>query len=97
MKSCLQDNDIEMHSIHNERKSVAAERFIRNLKTKIFKYMTSILKNVYTNNLDDIVNKYNKPYHSTIKMKPFDLKSSTYIDCGNENNEKILNLKLVIM
>ena len=44
-KSWLQDNDIEMHSIHNERKSVVAERFIRTLKNKIYKYMTSISKN----------------------------------------------------
>ena len=38
----LKDNDIEMHSIHNERKSVVAERLIRTLKTKIYKRMTSI-------------------------------------------------------
>ena len=39
-KTWLKDNDIEMHSIHNEGKSVVAERFIRTLKTKIYKYMT---------------------------------------------------------
>ena len=39
-------NDIEMYSIYNEGKSVVAERFIRSLKTKIYKYMTSISKNV---------------------------------------------------
>ena len=38
-KRWLKDNDIEMYSIHNERKSVVAERFIRTLKTKIYKYM----------------------------------------------------------
>ena len=43
----LKDNDIEMYSIHNEGKSVVAERFIRNLKTEIYKYMTSVLKNIY--------------------------------------------------
>ena len=48
-----------MCSIHNERKSVVPERFIRILNTKIYKYMTSIPKNVYTNKLDNIVNKYN--------------------------------------
>ena len=66
-----------MHSIHNEGKSVVAERFIRTLKTKIYKYMTSISKNVYIDKLDDIVNKYNNTYHSTIKMKPVDVKSNT--------------------
>ena len=44
-----------MYSIHNEEKSVAAERFIRTLKSKIYKYMTSVSKNVYIDKLDDIV------------------------------------------
>ena len=48
-----------MYSMHNERKSVFAERFIRTLKNKIYKYMTSISKNLYIDKLDDIVNKYN--------------------------------------
>ena len=51
----LKDNDIDMYSIHNEGKSVIAERFIRTLKTKIYKYMTSISENVYIDKLDDIV------------------------------------------
>ena len=77
-----------MYSIYNERKSVVAERFIRTLK-KIYKYMTSISKNVYINKLDDIVEEYNNTYHRTIKMKPVDVKDDTYIE--------MLNLKLVIM
>ena len=44
MKSWLEKNDIEMYSTHNEGKSVVAERFIRTLKNKIYKYMTSISK-----------------------------------------------------
>ena len=48
-----------MYSTFNEGKSVVAERFIRTLKNKIFKHMTTISKNVYFNMLDDIVNKYN--------------------------------------
>ena len=66
--------------IHNEGKSVVAERFIRTLKTKIYKYMTSISKDVYIDKLDDIVNEYNNTYHRTIKMKPVDIKGNTYID-----------------
>ena len=54
-KKWLTDNNIEMDSIHNEGKSVVAERFIKTLKNKIYKYMTSILKNVYIDKLDDIV------------------------------------------
>ena len=69
-----------MYSIHNEGKSVIAERFIITLKAKIYKYMTSISKNVYINKLDDIVNEYSNTYHRTIKMKPVDVKDNTYID-----------------
>ena len=47
---------------------------------KIYKYMTSISKNVYIDKLDDIVNKYNNTYHSTSKIKPVNVKSSTYIN-----------------
>ena len=41
--------------------------------------MISVSKNVYIDKLDDIVNKYNNTY-STIKIKPVDVKSNTYID-----------------
>ena len=79
MKSFLQNNDIEMYSTHNEGKSVIGERFIRTLKNKIYKYMTSISKNVYIDILDDIVNKYNNTYNNTNEMRSVDVKSSTYI------------------
>ena len=69
-----------MYSTRNEGKSVVAEGFIRMLKSKIYKYMTSITKNVYIDKLDDIVNEYNNTYHITIKMKPIDVKDNTYID-----------------
>ena len=62
----LKDNDIDMYLIHNEGKSVVAERFIRTLMTKIYRYMTSISKNVYIDKLDDLVNEYNNIYHRII-------------------------------
>ena len=68
LKKRLRDNNIVMYSTHNEGKSVAAERFIRTLKSKIYKYMTSISKNVYIDKLDDIVDEYNNTYHTTIKV-----------------------------
>ena len=86
-----------MYSTHNERKSVVAERFIRTLKNKICKHMTSVSKNVYIDKLDDIVNKYNNTYHSTIKMKPVDVENNTYIELDKKVMIKILKLKLVIM
>ena len=50
--------------------------------------MTSILKNVCIDKLDDTVNKYNNTYHSRIQMKPVNVKSSTYIDSSKKiNNE----------
>ena len=77
-----------MYSIHNERKSVVAERFVRALKTKIYKYTTSVSKNVYIDKLDDIVSEYNNTYHRTIKMKPVDVKDNKYIDSKKEVNDK---------
>ena len=55
--------------------------------------MTSVSKNVYNDKLDDTVNKYNNTYHSTIKMKPADLKSSIYIDSSKKIIRQFLNLK----
>ena len=84
-----------MHSTHNKGKSVIAERCIRTLTNTIYQYITSISKNVYMDKLDDIVNKYNNAYHSAIKMKPLNVRSSKYIDsCKEINNEdpKFINL-----
>ena len=96
-KKWLQDSNIVMYSTHNEEKSVVAERFIRTLKNKVYKYMTSVSKNVYIDKLDDIVNEYNNTYHRTIKMKPIDVKDNTYIKLVKKLMIKILNLKSVIM
>ena len=87
-KKWLRDNDIVMYSTIKEGKSVVAERFIRPLKSKIYKYMTSISKNVYIDKLDDIVNEYNNTYHTTIKVKPIDVKDNTYINTSKEINNK---------
>ena len=86
-----------LYSIHNEGRSVVAERFIRTLKTKIYKYMTSVSRNVYIHKLDDIVGAYNNTYHRTIKMKPADVKNNTYIDFNKEVIDKDPKLKLVIL
>ena len=56
--------------------------------------MTPISKNVYIVKLYDIVNKYNNTYHSTIKMKPADVKSSTYINFNKENNKEDAKFKV---
>ena len=84
MKLWLEKNDVEMYSTHNEGKSVVAERFIRTIKNKIYKCMTSISKNVFIDKLDDIVDEYNNTYHRTIKMKPTDVKGNAYINIDKE-------------
>ena len=56
MKSILPNNNTEMHSTHNEIKPFIAERVLRILKIKIYKYMISVSKSVYIDKLDDIVN-----------------------------------------
>ena len=86
----LSDNDINMYSTYNEGKSVVAERFIRTLKNKLYKHMTATGKHIHYDVLDDVVNKYNKTKHSTIKTKPIDVKNNkrVYIDEHNEKDSK---------
>ena len=87
-KSWLKKDFIEIYSAHNEETFFNTERFIRTLKKKIYKYMTSISKSVHNDRLDDIVNRYNNTYHRTIKMKCADVRSSTYIDSSKEINDE---------
>ena len=83
-----------MYSTHNEEKSVVAERFIRTIKNKIYKHMTSISENVYIDKLDNILHKYNHKKHRTIKMKSIDVKDNTYIDFSKEVNDKDSKFKV---
>ena len=68
-----------MHLTYNEGKSIVAERFIRTLKNKVYKYLTSIFKKICIDKLDITSNNYNNTYHSTIKIKFVDVNSSVYI------------------
>ena len=77
MKSWLEKSGKEIYSTYNEGKSIVAGKINRILKNKIYKYMTLISKIMYIDKLDDLVNKYNNTHHSTIKMKSFDVRSST--------------------
>ena len=71
-----------------KEKSVAVERPLGNLKNKIYMYLTLISKNINIDRLDDIVNKYSNTYQNTIKIKPADAKSSTYINSSKEINDE---------
>ena len=93
-KKMSQDNDIKMYSTFSEGKSVVAEKFIRTLKNKIYKHMTAVSKNVYFDDLDDIVGEYNNAYHRTIKMKPIDVKGDSFPKYNEESNEKDSRFKV---
>ena len=86
-----------MYSKHNEGNSVIAEIFIRTLKNKIYKYVTSVSKKMHVDQLDDTVNKYNNTCHNTIKMKLVDVKSSTYTDSNKEINVKYSKFKVGVL
>ena len=77
-----------MHSTYNEGKFVVAERFIRMLKNKIFKHVTAASKNVYFDVLDDIVHKYNKIVHRSIKMKPINATSDSYAEYNEDSSKE---------
>ena len=91
----MQKSDIDMYSTYNEGKPVIAEGFTRTLKSKSYKYMASMSKNIYIDKLNDIVNKYNNKYHSSAtKMRPVDVKSNTYINSSKEINDKNPKFKI---
>ena len=77
-KDFLKINNVKMYSAYNEGISVVAERFIRTLKNKIFKQMTTINQNIYFDVLDDILDKYNNTVHKTIKMRPIEVTDDSY-------------------
>ena len=73
---------------HITKENLLQLKDFQNLKKEIYKYITSISKNVYIDKLDDIVNKYNNAYHNTNKMKSVDVKSTKYIESSKEINNK---------
>ena len=79
--------NIEMYSTYNEGRSVVAEKFIKNLKNKIFKHMTAVSKNVWFDVLGDIVDDCNNTFHRIIGMKPIDVKSDFFADYNVSSNE----------
>ena len=85
IKSFFQNKDIWTYSTNNEGESFVAERFIRTLKNEICKCMTWATKNICIDKLDDMVDKCNNTYRSTIRMKPVRVKSNTYIDSNTYN------------
>ena len=89
----LEDNYIEMYSTYNKRKSVDAERFIRTFKNKIYIWQLYQRK-VYFDVLNDIVDKYNNTYHTTIKVNHIDVKFNSYAEYNVESNAKDAKFKI---
>ena len=87
-KRFLEINNIKMYSTYNDWKSGVAERFIRTSKSKIFKHMTAISKNVFFDVLDDIIDRCNNTAHRSIKMKPIELASGSYAEYNKDSNER---------
>ena len=71
-----------------KKKFFVGKRFIRTLKNKAFKQMTAVLKNVYFDVVDDIVNKYYNTVHTVIKIKPTEVTSDCYAEYNEDSNEK---------
>ena len=59
-----------------------------------YKYMTAVSKNVYFDELNNVVDKYKNTYHNTIKMKPIDVKSNSFTEYSVDSNAKDPNFKI---
>ena len=70
----LADNDIKFYTSENEEiKSSIVERFNRTLKTRMFRFFTWSASYRYVDVLQDLVDSYNRSYHSSIKMAPINV------------------------
>ena len=94
LKKFLKENNIEMYSTCNEGRSVVAGKFIKTLKSKIFKHKTAVSKNACFDVLDNIVDNYNNTFHRIIGMKPIDIKSDSYVEYNVDSNEKDPKIKV---
>ena len=63
---------VELYSTENEEKSSIAERWIRTMKEKMWKYFTDNNTYNYIDVLPDLVEDYNNTVHSSIKLSPIE-------------------------
>ena len=88
-----------MYSAHNEGKSVITERFLKALKSEIYKKMTAndnksyLSRSVYINKIIIIVDQYNNTYHHYINKKPINADYSDSIE-KIETNSKAPKFKI---
>ena len=88
MKSWQYDNKIEIYLTYNEGKCVVGERFVRTLRSNIYKYMTTTSKHGYIHRLYVRVDKCSKTYHGSLQKKPTVVKTVSYTEYGVEPNDK---------
>lgn len=99
MKEYLDKNDITIYSTYGDSKSVVAERFIKTLREKIYKYLQANGTFKYIDKLDDIVDTYNHTTHSTLKMSPIEAREEQNYETilrMNEEKESTNNPKFKI-
>ena len=77
-----------------KEKFVVTERFVRALKSKIYKHMTAVSKSVYIDARNETVDKYNKTYYGTIKMNSGDVKLDNDIDYGVGHSDEDPKFKI---
>ena len=97
MKSWLQDESIKMHSAHNEKNLVVTEKVIKTLKNKIYKYLTSVLKNVYIDKLGEMLTNGKRHTISQSKRSLLMLMLVHMLILALKVMIKILDFKLAIM
>ena len=67
----LKSENVTLYSVSSrEIKAAIAERFIRTLKGRLFRYMTHHNTMKYMDALPDIIRNYNHTYHRTLKTTP---------------------------
>lgn len=82
-KSVMDKHNIILYSTESDKKAAIAERFIKELKKLIYRYLDSKQTNRYIDVLQKLVDSYNNTLHSSIGMKPKDV--------SNENEGNVLN------
>ena len=87
-------NNIRVIFTKSTNKASIAERFIRTLKQRLYRYFTFSKEKNYINVLDKVINNYNNSYHGSIKMKPSEVNKKNEKKVYENlygNNEDIIN------
>lgn len=79
-KDVLKKYDITLYSTESDKKAAIAERFIKELKKLIYRYMSTYTTNRYIDKLEDLVHTYNTTMHTSIGMQPNEVSEETVKD-----------------